>query len=371
MLKIIHITEGIRIFKRVIKVKRKGIKKYNGNSIEICKKIVDDCYNKKKGYFMVSAGHFSVFYCRDFGWIVKSLIKLGYKDKVRNTLEYALRCFKKYGRVMTTINPQGKPFDFPTYAVDSLPYLLYSLSCIDDKKIVDKYKIFLENQIKYFFNYVVDKKTGLVRKDKFFSSMKDHSKRKSSCYDNCMLYMIQKSCDELSLFNPFVKFNYAKLIKENFWTGEYFLDDLSGKKYVAGDANLFPFWTGAINDKSILNKSITAIQKNKLDNPFPLKYTSTKEGKVDFKVVAMLVNNYEGNSIWMHMGPLYVDVVGKVDKKLQKKYLIKYNNLIINNQNFLEVFNSDGSFYKTLFYCSDEGMLWCANYLYLIKEVGL
>jgi hypothetical protein len=370
MLKLIHISEGVRILKRSIYKRRLGIKKYEGNSIEICKQILNDCYNKNKDYFMVSAGHFSVFYCRDFGWITKSLIELGYKDKVRNTLLYALKHFKKHGRVRTTINHQGKPFDFPTYAADSLPYLLYSLSCLGDQKLTEEYKSFLESEIIYFFNYVVDK-NGLVKKDKFFSSMKDHSKRKSSCYDNCMLYMMQQACKKLCLINPFEKFDYPTLIKDNFWTGKYFLDDLSGKKYIAGDANVFPFWTGVIKNKVVLEKTIDSIRKAALDNPFPLKYTFTKEGKADFKLVSMLADNYEGNSIWMHMGPLYIDIVGKVDKKLQQRYLKLYTKVINKHKNYLELFNSDGSLYRKLFYYSDEGMSWCANYLTLLNKVEL
>jgi hypothetical protein len=76
--------------------------------------------------------------------------------------------------------------------------------------------------------------------------------------------------------------------------------------------------------------------------------------------------NYEVNSIWMHIGPLYVKLVKKIDKKLAKKYIDSYTKLIEKHKNFLEVFDSKGNIYKTPFYYSDEGMLWAANYLNLI-----
>jgi len=371
MLRLIHIKEGLRFFKRSISVRRNGLKKYKGNSKEICKKILDDCYNKKKKYFQVSAGHFNLFYTRDFGWIVKSLLELGYKKEVKNTLEYALGIFEKHGRVRTTINPEGVGFDFPIYAVDSLPYMVYSLACLRDKKLVKRYKGFLEKEIRYFVEAVVDKKTGLVRKDKSFSSMKDYSKRVSSCYDNCMLYLLQKSCDKIGLKSLLKKYNYKKLIVDNFWTGEYFLDDLSGKDYVAGDANVFPFWTGVVDDKEMLRKVIASILRYKLDYSLPLKYTQDKNSNVDFILIELFAKGYERSTIWTHMGLLYLHVLGKSEKKLLLHYLEKYKENIMKYKTFLEVLREDGSPFRMSFYYSDEGMSWCANYLTLLKKTKM
>lgn len=362
----VHVTEGLRIFFRRLRVLFFGLRKYPGDSKQICEQIIQDSYNYEKNYFMVSTGHFKVFYCRDFGWITKSLIELGHRDKVKNTLAYALEQFKKYGRVRTTINPQGIPFDFPYYAVDSLPYILNSLAILNDKKLVDGYREFLNSEIDYFFKEVVDTKTGIVKKDKFFSSMKDHSQRKSSCYDNCMLYMMQKSCDALRLNNPLKNYNYKKIILSKFWTGRYFLDDLSGKRYVAGDAQVFPFWTGVVDDKKMLMKVIGTIQENNLDYPLPLKYTSFSEG-LNFHCASFLASNYEGDVLWAHMAMLYVALVGNVDPKLQRFYIDKYKCSIEKYGTYLELYNPDGTPYSTLLYHADEGMSWCANYLNLLR----
>ncbi|MEM2916641.1 MAG: hypothetical protein QXT19_04780 [Candidatus Woesearchaeota archaeon] len=47
-----------------------------------------------------------------------------------------------------------------------------------------------------------------------------------------------------------------KILLKHYWTGDYFLDDLSGKEHVAGDAQVFPFWTGVIDNKKLMKKSI-------------------------------------------------------------------------------------------------------------------
>ena len=75
---IILLQEGIRIFLRRIKVGFKGIKRYDGNVEKILTKVIEDCWNKDKEYFMVSPGHFREFYTRDFGWCCKALIGLGH-----------------------------------------------------------------------------------------------------------------------------------------------------------------------------------------------------------------------------------------------------------------------------------------------------
>ena len=69
----------------------------------------------------------------------------------------------------------------------------------------------------------------------------------------------------------------------------------------------------------------------------------------------------------MHLGLMYIKVVNSIDKPLAKKYIDQYTKLIEKYKNFLEVFNPDGSPFRSWFYYADEGMLWCANYLTLAR----
>ncbi|MFT4343217.1 MAG: hypothetical protein ACMXYE_00550 [Candidatus Woesearchaeota archaeon] len=366
MLTWIHVLEGKRMFMRALSVRRNGFMQYSGNSREICMNILRDCYDKEKGYMRVSTGHFSLFYSRDFGWIVHSLLQLGMKKEVRSTLRYALARFKEHGMVRTCISPSGKPFDFPGMAIDSFSYIVYALSLLKDKALVKQYRIFLESQIMYVYRTAVDFKTGLPRKDRYFSSMKDHAKRTSSCYDVCMLHLLKESAEVLGLVNPFRQYNYRFLLMKHYWTGEYFLDDLSGKKYIVGDAQVFPFWCNVISDKRILRKCIQAVRNEGLDMPIPLRYSmphSSSHVRLNFG--NFFASGYEKSTAWLHMGLLYVDVAGRVNKKLQKEYLAQYNKLIQKYKTFPEVLQGDGTPYRTLLYYCDEGMSWCANYLTL------
>ncbi len=360
--------EAIRILKRRVNVGIKGYKKYHGDSARICEQIIEDCWHRE-GYFKVSNGHFSEFYTRDFGWVANSLIKLGYKKKVISTIKYALNKFREAGRITTSINPAGKPFDFPSYAPDSLAYLLKVLTDLNEKEIIENYKDFLNKEILKFYTIAIDKKTGLIRPDKKFSSMKDHSHRHSSCYDNSMAYLIQNCAKKLNLKNPLEKYNYKKLLIKFFWTGDFFLDDLSGKQYIAGDANVFPFWTKAITSKEMLARAVKSIRKLELDKPIPLRYTSATNKDVTFRWFSIFVPDYERSVVWTHMGPLYIELVGKIDRDLQKEYINLYSQIIKNNKNYFEVLDNQAKPFKNIVYASDESMIWCANYLWLYKNI--
>jgi hypothetical protein len=367
MLKPIHLKEGLRMFRRNINVRLKGMRRYDGNAEKICKQIIKDCWNG--AYLQVSNGHFCEFYTRDFGFCCESLLKTGYKKEVESSLRYALDIFTKNKRVTVAISPNGKVFNFPNYyAVDSLPYLIRSLRLNNNKSLIENNLFFLNERVNGFMNIVIDKDTGLVRKDKVFSSMKDHSKRSSSCYDNVMVAMLNNELKKIKIIdNPLKDYNFKKIIKENFWQDGYFLDDTSGEKYVAGDANVFPFWTGVFEETNMLKSAITAIQDNDLDKPFPIKYTSSSVKEPAHIGAEIFAKDYERDSIWLHMGPLYVKIVKKVDRKKAAEYTELYRRLIEKHKNFLEVFDKDGKPFKSPFYYTDESMLWSSMFLDLVK----
>ncbi len=116
----------------------------------------------------------------------------------------------------------------------------------------------------------------------------------------------------------------------------------------------------------MIKESILSIQRAGLDLPFPLKYSNNTKQKVI--LLGKLVEGYEHNTIWMHMGPLFVELVQKVDPTQAKKYREAYTKLIEKNKNFLEVFHPDGTPFTSPFYYADEGMVWAANYLTLKQK---
>ena len=355
-----YITQGPRIFLSSLKTKISP-KKYSGTSSEICQQIVKECWNGR--YFQTSTQNFPHFWTRDFGWCTSSLLKLGYQKEVQHTLRFALNTFSQHGTITTTITPKGKPFDFPTMAVDSLPWLIHSIKLAKVPYLA--YHDFLNKEIVRFHKEVINPITGLVRPDRHFSSMKDLSKRKSSCYDNCMVAMLASDLKTMKLDNPFEKCDYPALIKKHFWNGTFFFDDLSQQDYIAADANLFPIALGIITDKDIITCALAAIRAQKLDEPLPLRYTESKQGIQFVWQEKIALPNYEGDTCWSHMGLLYIKFIHIIDPELAAAYKKKYADAIEKYKGFVEVYTSSGKPYSSWYYTADRSMLWAANYLTL------
>jgi hypothetical protein len=309
---------------------------------------------------MVSTGNFNQFYARDFGMCIKSLLYLGYKDKVRLTLKYAMDKYKQSGIITTQITPLGKPVDFPYFTPESASYMLNSLLILNDKKLIEEYK-------EIFFNIAVkikqeDIENGLLRKDKRYSSMKDHSIRVSDCYNNAFLVLFSKNLKKIGIDVLDIK---TSDFKKAFWTGKYFKDDLSRFNVCSSDANVYPYWTQIIQDKKMLKLSITEILHKNLDKPYPLRYMSSEDIKHKFHFANILVPGYEKNSVWVHLGMNFLEVLENYDKKLLKKYLKTYETLILKHKNFLEVYDFNGNPFSKPLYESDENMLWASIFLAL------
>jgi len=352
------IKEGLRIFLNRLK----PYPTYKGDAEQICAQIVEKCWNGK--YYQTGAYTYPEFWTRDFGFCAESLVKLGHKQNVYKTLEYALSHFKEQNRIGTHITQDGKVLDFPTYSVDSLPLLLHAIRVSGFN--IKKYKIFINEQIKYFYEYAFDHNKGIILPNKHFSSMKDYFVKNSSCYDNCMTYMLCEDIEKLKLDNPFNKKELKKNIEKYFWNGHYFNEDLTNAE-ICGDANTFPFWCGVSNDKKKFESCLKYIQEEYLDFPVPLKYT--KRNRFGQVKESIFVPFWEGNKLWMHLGLCYLDVVAKFDKKLCRDYLTIYKEIIEKYHNFLEVLEPSFKPYRSPFYKADHSMLWACKYLALSKGI--
>ncbi len=362
---------------------KKEYDQFEGNAEEICKQIVEQCWNGK--FFQTSLGHFSVFFMRDFGMCCEALLNLGYRMKVIKSLDYALQCFFKHNKIGTDIALSGVPlysFDYPS---DSLPFLLRSLRLAKADSLLEKYREFLQKKIFEYKGVLLDEKKGIVKANANLSTSKDHYHRPSCMYANSMLGMVNVEIERINKIyrsqlqgkdffeNPFAEYNLKKIMKKTFWNGIYFYDDLFKEKYVAGDANIFPFYCNvfdAKHDKAMLLSCIHEIIKTKLDIPVPIKYTNHQDKKKEIWPQTWVSPNYEGDTNWAHVGLCYMYVISEVDKKLLKKYVNTYEKQILKYKNFLELYNPDGTPYKAGLYNCDEGMLWAAMWLDLKRKVS-
>ncbi|MEK6845698.1 MAG: hypothetical protein AABY26_02975, partial [Nanoarchaeota archaeon] len=128
---------------------------------------------------------------------------------------------------------------------------------------------------------------------------------------------------------------------------------------------------GIINDEDKLRSALEMMQAAGLDQPLPLRYTAGREN-VNFILQEYFLHNYEGNTVWTHMGPLYIKLVRSVDEWQAKELKDKYTKMIeslLSYPEVLSVVEENGEKkvkpFRTPFYSCDRGMLWAANYLTL------
>jgi hypothetical protein len=366
------LREGIKIFNRNIKVKISGFKKYSGTDMEICRKIIFDCYNREKQCFMASHGNYKVFYSRDFGWCIESLLNLGYKIEVENTLKYVMNVYSKNGKITVAINDKDRPYNFPNvYSPDSVAYLYRSLRIAKSKNLVKEHQEFLNDQIRIFEREVLDK-SGTLRK-KHFSGMRDYINNTNLCYDMIMACMlcdeidrINKMMEKIFISNVLKKYDLKNQLIKQYWNGKYFNDSLEDK-YCSGHANTYPYFLNVIADKGMLRLSLWSIQDHKLDKPFPLKYGHSAKTKFIWSEV--FVKNWEKNTVWAMLGLAYIEVLSRIDKSKALEHLEQYKQNILRNHCFIELY-SENKPYKSLFYSADDSMLWASMYLNLKNKLS-
>lgn len=363
MLNLTHLAELARIEHHHLRRLISGYERLGTTAERICEGALARCWNGR--YLQTSAGHFRGFYTRDFGWTAPSLLRLGRRAWVVRSLAYALERFERAARVHVAITPRGRAFDFPDRtAPDSLAYLLHTLAEAGEHRLVRRHRALLTHEAERFAREVVDH-DGLPHPS-HFSSMKDHAIRTRSCYDAVMCAVVQRSLTRLRLANPLRGHDYPALLRRHYWSGTYFLDDLSGDRRVTGDANLYPFWLGIITDERMLRAAFASIHAEGLDEPLPLRYSAERAGRMIW--VERFVPNWEGSAIWTHMGPAYIETLKRIEPRRAKRYLEGYLQMVERLGTYPEVLDGRLRPYRSALYSADAPMSWCAALLCAIRD---
>jgi len=342
-----HAREALHYFTTSLK-QRITHTRYRGTARQICRQIIHDNWNGT--HFTTSTHHYQEFWARDFGLVIDALLELGYERQVENTLTYALNTYKKARTITTTISRNGIPFSFPDhYSPDSVAWFLYSLNRAN---MIDTE--FAQEMIDRYARCVLDNH-GRV-KPNHFSSMRDHAKQQSSCYNHCMSILIARIAKNERLKFPFSEKQLVTILDE-YWTGTHYQDDRKTST-PTGDANTFPYWLGVGKD---FGKTLNTLKEQGLLDPFPLKYTRDKQPMI---LAELLVRGWQQDTIWPMMGLVFLNILKKYDKKLASSYHQRYAQIIEKHGTLYEAYRDDEP-YASLLYHADEGMLWAANYLTL------
>lgn len=367
---------------------------------------------------VISGDHFNGLFVRNLGVFYYPMLDRaigGSEQDWRNRQEvylqsvaYALGVFSKSPTLTTTIVSMGPyaatPVNFYAYPSDSLYGIVYALAALRgiesarpydyaDKqhqlytveaaaKLCDEYHDTLVELYRGYRETAFDEATGLVRTDLHMSGAKDITRRYSAFYDNVVFWKTTQLAMKLGVVATDKKFlsSLKTRILDTFWLPDqgYFLEDLSeeglANNYYSSDW-LIVLATGFLDplstkESQYFTRSIEYIQRQKIDQPFAIKYQQSTRAHRQFFAVRMAVASYGGDAIWSFWGMEYIKSLvllyrhtGDASYKTAAKHHIDaYETAMLKNRGYPEVYDPDGKLLQTPLYRSIRQTGWVIGF---------
>ncbi|HET9520474.1 MAG TPA: hypothetical protein VFO73_05450 [Candidatus Limnocylindrales bacterium] len=361
---------GVRLRRQL-----RGHTRHEGDAAAIIRACIDRCWNGRT--FTASPGHFDMFWTRDLSFSVPSLLRLGHDARVRASLAYALDVWtRRASHITTTIHYFDRPGDVYEYGVDSLPLFMAALRAADAGDLVERHRAWLEAQVAHYHDRVVDPATGLVRADRKFSAHRDTVENRSNAYGNTMVALLAKTLAETGWFaSPFERYfagDHGRLLVEHFWDGDHFRDAL-GDDTVSGEANVWPFYTGVIDDPAMLGAALGHLDRNGFCDPYPLRYETSRRAEREVWLTRHVLPDYQGSTVWTSLGAMYLQLLRTVDPVRAAAETARYVEWIERDGTFWEVMDARGQNWVSprWIMIGEESMLWSAIFLDHLEGVGI
>jgi len=353
----------------------RGHTRHPGDAAAIVRACIEACWNGRT--FTASPGHFDMFWTRDLSFSVPSLVRLGHGPRVQLSMAYALDVWaRRRSHITTTIHYFDRPGDVFEYGVDSLPLFLAALRAADATDLVERNRPWLEAEIAHYYETVVDPTSGLVRSDRKFSAHRDTVVNRSNAFGNTMVALLAKTIEETGWFaSPFERHfegDYGRLLIANFWDGDHFRDALDDET-VSGEANIWPFYTGVVDDAVLVRAALRYLDANGFCDPYPLRYETTRRPEREVWLTRHVLPDYQGSTVWTSLGAMYLQVLRTVDPLLAVTETARYVAWIERDGTFWEVMNARGENWVSprWILIGEESMLWSAIFLDALENLHL
>jgi hypothetical protein len=361
-----------------------GQRRYEGSAEDILRAGLEACWNGE--YLTASPGTYRHFWTRDLGFAAPALVRLGdpWPDRLRSSLEWALDAWQRRGsHVTTTIAPFLRwPVDVFDYGVDSLPLLVASLRALgaEGGALAREHADWLAGEIRHYVEHVIAPETGLVRSDRAFSAHRDTFRNGSTAYANTMVAVLARDVAETGwgpdlLSRHFLddagKTDWSLPLRRHFWLGDRFRDRL-GTDATSGEANVWPFYSGLVDDRSMQASALQTLRREGFATPYPLKFEV--DHRTDGQLWAFRVwsADYQTTTSWSSLGSIYVSLLRELDPAAAEAELGRMRELIERDGTFWEVLDSRGRPWQSAsrLSISDQSMLWGAILLETSKSAA-
>ena len=343
------------------------LERFEGDARQVSRQVLDRLWYGD--FYRTSLGHYNFFWMRDFGTVAESLVHLNETTHVHHTLRWALRHYRRGGRVKLCIDKNGNVFNAPGLpSIDALPWLLHSL-VVSHYALNSEENEFLNGEItRYVDNFLTE--TGDIKKGVKYAEMRDAVYYDRSAYAISLVGRMAQCADVLRLNSfPFAPAVYQDLLINEYWNGQFFRADRTSTNF-SSDSALMPFFLRVVEDTNMVNKTLDYIDIKELNRPYPMKYGEkpSKKLRYRFGMGPVSMPNYTETSLWTWHATYYLHLLHRYSRNEYKKQYDRFCELIERHGTYPELTNPDGSWYYAPFYRADPGMVWAALFLELPEK---
>jgi hypothetical protein len=378
---------GMRIRRAVL-----GHPRHAGSAETILRAGLEACWSGR--FLTASPGTYRQFWTRDLGFAAPALVRLGdpHRERLLLTLAWAMDVWRRRrSHVTTTINPLIRwPVDLFDYGVDSLPLLLASLRALAEDPatearaatLVHEHRGWIAGEIEHFVRRIVDPDTGLVRADRHFSAHRDTFRNGSTLYANTMVALLARTVAETGWGPDLLSKHFAagggtappdwgSLLRRHFWLGDRFRDRL-GSDETSGEANLWPFFSGLIEDREMQALALGTLRREGYATPYPLRFQATHGAGEMLLLYRLYSPDYQTTTAWTSLGSIYVSLLWEIDREAAAIELDRMRRSIERDGTFWEVLDDRGTGWRSRnrLSVSDVSMLWGAILLLTFDQPG-
>lgn len=383
--------------------------------------IIDDIHTlrfRPDKLLLISGDHFSGLFVRNLGVFYYPTLDTriastdqAWQDRQKvytQSVAYALGVFAKRPVPTTTIVETGAyqatPVNFYAYPSDTVYGILYALAALNGiekaapldyapevhtlttqdlaASLTSDYKATLQSLYEHYKTTAFDENTQLISTGVHLSGAKDITRRRSAFFDNVVFWKTTQLAMRLGVIpdNQVSLHELKQRILDTFWLPDagYFQEDLSAEgaagAYYSSDW-LIVLATGFLDpankkEQHYFEESISYIRTHDIDMPFPIKYQAETRAHRQFLAVRLAVASYGGDAIWSFWGMEYIKVLlllykhtgNKDHLMLADKHIQSYQQAMLKNGGFPEVYDSQGTLLQTPLYRSIRQTGWVIGF---------
>jgi hypothetical protein len=132
------------------------------------------------------------------------------------------------------------------------------------------------------------------------------------------------------------RFDWGILLRRHFWAGDRFRDRL-GTDETSGEANIWPFWAGLVDDRDILRAALGTLSREGYATPVPLRFETSHRREGLLLTYRIWSPDYQTTTIWTSLGSIYLSLLKELDPDVAHKEIDRMRRLIERDGTFWEV----------------------------------